>query len=347
MAKRWFNIQAAAPGSDTGEVSILDYIGAYGVDARSFLRDFKEISAEKVRVVINSGGGDVMQALAMMNGMRATGKHITVEVLGLAASAASLIAMVGDRVVMPENTFMFLHNPISGVWGNAEEMRSVADDLDKIGASLTATYAARWKGTAEELKATLDGETYLTAAECLAFGLCDEVTPAINVQAAAYELEDLPANVRAVFEAAHKPAATPEPEPEPNPEPGPLAEQIAAKLKGTPFEALTPQWACDAALTEIAHVDARLSVAREIQAYAKVVGLPDQALALVREGKTVVEARKALADVLAAQDEARPVNTRAPSKTVNGAKAPDVTDSLSPSSIWAEINAEKARSTTK
>ena len=94
---------------------------------------------------INSPGGDVFAGLAIYNALKGSGKEIVVKVMGVAASAASLIAMAGDKIVMPKNTFLMVHNPWSVAMGNAEELRQTADTLDKIGESLKATYAANQK----------------------------------------------------------------------------------------------------------------------------------------------------------------------------------------------------------
>ena len=90
MPKPWYSIKAAAAGSDTAEVSILDVISPYyGVNAQTFLAEFRALKEPNVKVFINSPGGDVVQSLAIFNGMRASGKNITAHVLGIAASAAA------------------------------------------------------------------------------------------------------------------------------------------------------------------------------------------------------------------------------------------------------------------
>ena len=138
--KTWYNL------TDKGEtpvLSIFDDIGAYGVSAKLFLDDLRAVKAKSVDLEINSPGGDVFAGLAIYNGLRNSGKTINVKVLGLAASAASLVAMAGDTIEMPENAFLMIHNPWSFAAGDANDMRATADVLDKIGASLVTTYANR------------------------------------------------------------------------------------------------------------------------------------------------------------------------------------------------------------
>ncbi len=108
--KDWYKIIAKADGQPA-QISVFDEIGAWGVTAKMFIADLKALGAvKKIDMDINSPGGSVFDALAMYNALRATGAEITVKVLGVAASAASLLAMAGDKIVMPENAFMMVHN---------------------------------------------------------------------------------------------------------------------------------------------------------------------------------------------------------------------------------------------
>ncbi|MBN8494930.1 MAG: Clp protease ClpP, partial [Burkholderiales bacterium] len=139
--KNWFEIKARA--DDTAEVSIFDEIGAYGVSAKEFIDALKAHAGKKVTLSINSPGGSVFDALAMYNALRAHGAEITAKVMGVAASAASIIFMAGDKRVMPENAFLMIHNPLTFAYGNADELRDMAEVLDKIAASLVGIYVTR------------------------------------------------------------------------------------------------------------------------------------------------------------------------------------------------------------
>ena len=334
MPKSWYSIKAAAPGSDVAEVSILEPIGGWGLTAKDYLAEFRAIQAPNVKLFINSPGGSVFEALAMFNGMRATGKHIEVHILGVAASAASYIAMAGDKIVMPANSFMFVHNPINAVYGNADEMRAMADILDKLAVSLTATYDKRFKGETEALQELLAAESYLSAAECLEYGLCDEVTEEITA-VATFETDALPENIRALF----KPKAEITP-PVVKP-PVALADQIATMAKDAGLDAYTPLFVTDSSLTTVEAASAAIGVAREIVAYSKHAALPEMADGLIRGRKTVAEARAALQDAQAETDAATRVNTAKPAaSTLPVATA----DTWNPQSQWAELEANKARS---
>ena len=196
MKKRWFEMRAGA--QQAAEIAIYDDIGAYGVSSRDFIAELRTLSAPVIHLSINSPGGSVFDALAMYNALRQHSADILVDVLGVAASAASMVAMAGDKIVMPENSFMMIHNPWSATAGNAEELRGMADTLDKIAASLVAIYAGRTGKPEDEIKALLDAETWLSAEEAVALGFADELRPAMPI-AARFELERMPEAVRNVW----------------------------------------------------------------------------------------------------------------------------------------------------
>jgi ATP-dependent Clp protease, protease subunit len=334
MPKPWYSIKAAAADADVAEVSILDAINDwYGVNARSFLTEFRALKQGKVRVYINSPGGSVVEALAIFNGMRATGKEIEVHVLGIAASAASYIAMAGDKVVMPANTMMFLHNPINGVYGNAEELRSAADTLDKFAEVLTATYMKRWKGDEQALKDVLAAETFLTAAECLEHGLCDEVVDEISATAS-FDVDSMPENVRALFARATPVVAPPAP-------PAAVAlaefERIAAAA-GIAEHA--GSLALDARLTTVAAIEAAASEAADIVAMCRMTSRLDAAAGYVRARTSLADVRAQIQAAVVAEDEARVVDTAPPV----GSHTPAAKADINPFALWADIKAQRARS---
>jgi len=327
--KNWYSIKAVSDA--VAELSVFDEIGFWGVQAKDFVREVKAITAPTIKLYINSPGGSVFDAVTMFNALAMTGKTIEVHVLGVAASAASYLAMVGSKVVMPDNTFMFLHNPINGVYGNAEDMREMADVLDKIGASLTATYAKRFKGDEQALKDILAAESYLTAAECLEYGLCDEVVPAIEATAK-FDIDHVPEAVRAV---AFKAAA-----PAPVVELPSLPEQIAAALDAAGLAEFQAAFSTDAAIADADSLTAAVAAARDIRSFCALAGKADMAPSLIRARKSVAEARAALLATLAAADEDTFVDTAprsAPKTAPAGADAP-----MNSTALWAQINAMKA-----
>ena len=127
----------------------------------------------QINIYINSYGGSVFEGTAIYNQLKRHPARKTVYVDGFACSIASVIAMAGDEVVMPRNALMMVHNMWMGVCGNAAELRKAADDLDKINEAGRAAYLQKAgdKLTAEAITQLEDGETWLTAEECIRYGL--------------------------------------------------------------------------------------------------------------------------------------------------------------------------------
>lgn len=132
-------------------------------------------NAQQINVYINSYGGSVFEGTAIYNQLKRHPAHKTVYIDGFACSIASVIAMAGDEIVMPRNALMMIHNMWMGVCGNADELRKAADDLDTINAAGRAAYLERAgeKLTEEQLAGMMDAETWLTADQCIEYGLAD------------------------------------------------------------------------------------------------------------------------------------------------------------------------------
>ena len=132
-------------------------------------------NAQQIDVFINSYGGSVFEGTAIYNQLKRHPAHKTVYIDGFACSIASVIAMAGDEIVMPRNALMMIHNMWMGVCGNADELRKAADDLDTINAAGRAAYLERAgeKLTEEQLASMMDAETWLTAEQCIEYGLAD------------------------------------------------------------------------------------------------------------------------------------------------------------------------------
>lgn len=326
MRKTWYNVKAAAAGKPA-TISIFDEIGMWGVTAKDFIAEFRQIAEQDVDLHLNTPGGSVFDALAMFNAMKMSGKNITVYVMGIAASAGSYLAMVGNKIVMPENTFMMIHNPLNMLYGNAEDMREMADVLDKIGNSLTATYVARTGKSDEDVRAMLANDTYMTAAECLEHGFCDEVTPAVTATAK-FEHEYMPDNIKALFtatapvvdevadpvtdpvvEPADPEAVIPVSEAEAQAAAETFVDQVVALLVEAGMAEFTAAMALDPKLVTIEHVAARIADAREIRSLCNVSKQPDMATKFISAGTSVADVRTALCEVLARSDDQAGINT--------------------------------------
>jgi ATP-dependent Clp protease, protease subunit len=155
--------------------------------AQGIQRRLQDVDAETIHVHINSPGGSAFDGVAIGNILKNHKAEIIVHIDGWAASAASVIAVAGNKVIMPENTMMMIHRASTFEYGNAAAFEKTAADLRKIDASLAASYKKRFVGEQSELDQLLDEETFLTAEEAVAFGLADIVGEEIEIQ----ELEDL------------------------------------------------------------------------------------------------------------------------------------------------------------
>lgn len=142
-------------------------------DLDKILKDNKNASI--IDIYINSPGGDVFEGVAIYNILKRNRAYKRVWVDGFACSIASVIAMAGNSINMPKSSMMMIHNPWSFAVGNANELRVLADQLDKIAEPMIEAYMSKFNGTREDLKAMLDAETYLTADEAFSYGLCTNV----------------------------------------------------------------------------------------------------------------------------------------------------------------------------
>lgn len=146
------------------------------ITPKQFYDDLKALGDIKnLTVRINSGGGDVFAAQAIYSILKSHPAKIKVYIDGLAASAASVIAMAGDIVIMPRNAMMMIHNPWTIAIGNSNDFRKLADDLDKIREGMIAAYQTKTNMEREKLIELLDAETWMTAEEAMEYRFVDEV----------------------------------------------------------------------------------------------------------------------------------------------------------------------------
>jgi ATP-dependent Clp protease protease subunit len=179
--KRWYDFRAQARGT---EIVIYDEIGAFGIPAKAFLDELKALgSVAELTVRVNSPGGSVFDGVAIYNALKRHDARVTVWIDGIAASIASVIAMAGDEVVMPENAMLMLHDPSALVLGTATDMRAMAGALDKMKAGMVAAYRDKSGRSDPEIEALMRDETWLSAQEAVAFGLADRVEQPVRMAA--------------------------------------------------------------------------------------------------------------------------------------------------------------------
>ena len=180
----WYKIRMSAPR--TADIDILSDIGGWwdGMDAATMVRDIRDLDADEIRLNINSGGGSVFDAVAILNALRQHPAKVTANVLGLAASAASFIACGVDETTMSANSTMMIHDGSGIAVGNAQDMHEMADLLDKLSDNIASIYAAKAGGTPDSWRETMRAETWYTADEAVEAGLADRVVAGEKVEAA-------------------------------------------------------------------------------------------------------------------------------------------------------------------
>ncbi|MGH0876693.1 head maturation protease, ClpP-related [Bacillus cereus] len=155
--------------------------GWYGdISAQGVREMLDNVTANEIEVHINSFGGDAFEGIAICNYLRSHPSNITAVIDGIAASAASLIAMGANKVVMPSNTTMMVHRAATYAYGNADSLEKQAKMLRDVDSALIQSYKNRFNGEFFELEALLDNETYMTAEKAKSYGLCDEIVDSIE-----------------------------------------------------------------------------------------------------------------------------------------------------------------------
>lgn len=234
-------VNAAAPGrsydiraeDDEATVYIYDVIDSwFGVDAQEFVREIAALDVSTIHVRINSPGGSVFDGMAIYNALRRHPAEVVTHVDGLAASAASVIALAGDRVLMGTGSFLMIHNAWGIAIGDANTMREMADTLEKINESIVGIYGRRTGLKVDELRTMMDEETWLDADEAVEQGFADGTEEAKEASARVPTERDAEKALRdaGFSRAAAKSIVTGgyKPAPEPRDEDGELAGLLPA-----------------------------------------------------------------------------------------------------------------------
>ena len=152
------------------------------ISAKEVTEYLADLDVENIDVYINSNGGVVDTAIAINNALRRHKAKVTVNIDGIAASAATLITCAGDIVRMPKNALFMIHNPSTIAMGDSEEMRKQADVLEKYKNSITETYLQKVNIDKEKLSELMDNETWLNAEEALEYGFIYEIIENTEIQ---------------------------------------------------------------------------------------------------------------------------------------------------------------------
>ena len=182
--ERWNGgIRAAREGDNS--ISIFDVIGAdywgEGVTASRIAGALRSLGGADVTVNINSPGGDMFEGLAIYNLLREYEGKVTVKVLGLAASAASVIAMAGDDVQIGRGAFLMIHNCWVYAMGNRHDLAQIAADMEPFDKAMSDIYQARSGLDADTVDKMMDGETYIGGSDAVAKGFADSLLSADEI----------------------------------------------------------------------------------------------------------------------------------------------------------------------
>jgi ATP-dependent Clp protease protease subunit len=196
---------AAAETEDT--ITIFDVIGedwwtGGGFTAKRASAALRSIGNKPVTVQINSPGGDMFEGIAIYNMLRNHPAKVTVQVMGWAASAASIIAMAGDEIVMGLGTFMMVHNAWGVVIGNRHDMREAAELFEGFDGAILDIYEARASIDRKAIEALMDKETFMGPTEAVAKGFADRVDEGLGAEEAASNSTDRAVMARRQTEAA-------------------------------------------------------------------------------------------------------------------------------------------------
>ena len=319
------------------EILIYDAIGKSfwddeAVSAQSFVTELAALGdVSEITLRINSPGGDVFDGVAIYNAVKNHKAKVTAHVDGIAASAASLIAMAADKIVMPQNSFMLVHGASGFAMGNAEDMIALAADLQRIDKSMAATYAARSGQTPAKVRALMKEDRLMDATEAKSLGYADEIASPVKM-AASMRLNVLPPKVAEKFRAetgteqGDPPQSAPAPEepvvpvpasPAPthpeHPAPGAPAETPPVTRPGEPDPAPTPGTPRSAEIIDIKAVkqqgiDEHKAYVQSVTDLCTLARTPERVGGYVRAGTSVDAVRK---ELLAAAGE-QPVLTHHP-----------------------------------
>lgn len=177
--RKWYEIKNAA--KDEADIYIYDAIAWWGVNAAEFVRDLSRLEAKTINVHINSPGGDVFEAWAIYQAIRSHKARIVVHIDGLAASAASVIALAGDEIRMARGAFFMIHRPYVMAIGDADGLRETADLLLKAEGEIESLYVDKSNLSLVEVRAAMAEETWYSPTEAKAAGFVDMIVDGNDV----------------------------------------------------------------------------------------------------------------------------------------------------------------------
>ena len=184
--ERWDSSIRASATEEDRTISVYDVIGydywtGEGVTAKRIAGALRKMGAGPVTVNVNSPGGDMFEGLAIYNLLREHDGEVTVKVLGLAASAASVIAMSGDEVQMPRSGFLMIHNCWGIGIGNRHDFAKMAQTMEPFDRAMADIYSAKTGSERDAMSALMDAETWIGGSDAVEQGFADSLLPSDQV----------------------------------------------------------------------------------------------------------------------------------------------------------------------
>lgn len=171
--------------------------------AKDVERILKDNESEEIIINLNSGGGDAFDGIAIYNQLKNHPAKVTVHVDGFAASAASIIAMAADKLIMNTGTMMMIHEAATFAIGTKKEMKAVLNALEGLDTSLADIYMTRFKGERSEIETFIENETWFTVDEAVAIGLADEIKETDGAEDSTTDSEEFKNNVLSRFQSSY------------------------------------------------------------------------------------------------------------------------------------------------
>lgn len=317
----WYSIQAAAESKKKRKatVCIYDAIGGwFGLQTSQFVKELNDLDVDEIELHLNSPGGQAFDGIAIYNALRQHAARVTVIVDGLAASAASVIALGGDELIMCQGSSMMIHDASAIAWGNAATCRKTADVLDKLSNNYAKIYARKAGGTAQEWRDAMLAETWYDADEAVEAGLADR-TDDTEADAEAMAAFDLSMFVYAGRENAPSPKEKRDPQP-------PAALGVGFPPPGLPETGISraTNWAAHLVSTAAANTVASVAVTVAPEApvssepgeHNRKEGTPMEEFLTALRTRLGMNAEATAEDILAALDSRAQASTQPPDGTV-------------------------------
>lgn len=182
---RWSDDSAGLRALERGDnvITMFDVIGedfwsGGGITAKSVASQLRAIGPRPIEVQINSPGGDMFEGIAIFNVLREHPQPVTVKIMGMAASAASIIAMAGDNIEIGASSFIMIHNCWIIAVGNRHDMAETAEWLEPFDQAMVDLYAARTGQDGKQVAKWMDAETYMSGSQAIERGFADALLSA-------------------------------------------------------------------------------------------------------------------------------------------------------------------------